>query len=73
MANSSFDIESEALNLPAEARVRLLEKLMASLEPPTPAKKQWLELANKRRADVLSGGVKMISGEGVVDRIRAKY
>jgi hypothetical protein len=40
MANSTFDLEFEVLNLPPEARVRLLEKLMASLEPPTPIPRQ---------------------------------
>lgn len=73
MSNLTFDLESEVLNLPAEARVRLLEKLMASLEPPTPAKTAWLELARKRREEVLSGKVSLVSGEGLVERIKAKY
>ncbi len=73
MSPHVFDIETEALNLPPEARVRLLEKFMASLEPPAPAKKAWVELAMKRRVEVISGNVQMLAGEGIVDRIKAKY
>jgi hypothetical protein len=73
MKPSTLDLETEVLNLPAEARVRLLEKLMLSLEPPTPAKKEWLDLAAKRRQEVLTGKVKMISSEGIVSDIKAKY
>lgn len=73
MSSPAFDLESEVLNLPAESRVRLLEKLMASLEPPTPAKAAWLELARKRREEVLSGKVSLVSGDGLVERIKAKY
>jgi hypothetical protein len=73
MATPTFDLESEVLNLPPEARARLIDKLMASLEPAVPAKKSWTELAQKRRSEVLSNDVKLVSGEGLVDRIKAKY
>jgi putative addiction module component (TIGR02574 family) len=73
MSTPVFDVESEALKLPPEARVRLLEKLMSSLQPTPPAKKAWVEAALRRREEVTSGKVQMVSGEGVVERIRAKY
>ena len=73
MPTPVFDVESEALKLPPEARVRLLEKLMSSLHPTPPAKKVWVEAAFRRREEVSLGKVKMLSGEGVVERIRAKY
>jgi Putative addiction module component len=73
MATPTFDLESEVLNLPPEARARLIDKLMASLEPEVPAKKSWTELAQKRRSEVLSNNVQLVSGEGLVDRIKAKY
>ena len=73
MSTPVFDAESEALKLPPAARVRLLEKLMSSLQPIPPAKKAWVEAALRRREEVSSGKVQMVSGEGVVERIRAKY
>jgi Putative addiction module component len=73
MSERVFDIESEALKLPPEARVRLLEKLLSSLAPPTPAKKAWIVLALKRKEEAVLGTVQMLPGEGIVEGIRAKY
>jgi putative addiction module component (TIGR02574 family) len=73
MSTPVFNVESEALKLPPEARARLLEKLMSNLQPTPPAKKAWVEAALRRREEVDSGKVQMVSGEGVVERIRAKY
>ena len=73
MSTPVFDVESEALKRPPEARVRLLQKLMSRLLPTPPAKKAWVAAALKRREEVNSGKVKTVSGEGVVERIRAKY
>ncbi len=64
MSTPVFDIESEALKLPPEARVRLLEKLMSSLQPTPLAKKAWVEAVLRRREEVTSGKVQMLSGGG---------
>jgi hypothetical protein len=65
MATHTFDLESEVLNLPPEARARLVDKLMASLQPAVPAKKSWTELAQKRRSEVLASSVQLVSGSSV--------
>ena len=65
MSNAFKDVESQALNLPDTERAELAERLVESLlEPANPsAQAAWLELAKKRRTELLSGSVKAIPGE----------
>ena len=59
------EIESNALELPADARAELAERLTGSLceDEQTPGRRAWLETARKRRDEIRSGLVKGIPGE----------
>jgi len=59
------EIESKALELPADARAELAERLTGSLceDEHTASRRAWLEAARKRRDEIRSGAVKGISGE----------
>ncbi len=75
MANVKASAMDEALSLPAEARLDLIEKLLASLNLPTQAtiNRLWAEEAERRVAEIERGKAKLIPGEKVFERIRKKY
>ena len=66
---------NEALALPADARVGLVEKLIASLNLPTQPEidKLWTEEAERRIGQIDRGEVKLVNGKKVFARIRKKY
>jgi putative addiction module component (TIGR02574 family) len=70
--NRVFD---EALSLPADARVSLVEKLLISLNlPPQPAIDQlWADEAERRVAQVDKGEVELVPGHKVFENIDKKY
>ncbi len=72
VAKKVFD---EALSLPAEARVSLVEKLLTSLNLPTQAEidRLWAEEAEQRIAQIDKGEIKLVSGQRVFSNIRKKY
>jgi len=72
VAKKVFD---EALSLPAEARVSLVEKLLTSLNLPTRPEidRMWAEEAEQRIAQIDKGEVKLIPGKRVFSNIRKKY
>ena len=72
VAKKVFD---EALSLPAEARMSLVEKLLTSLNlPPRPEIDQlWAEEAEKRIAQVDKGEKRLVSGRKVFSNIHKKY
>jgi putative addiction module component (TIGR02574 family) len=72
MPTPVHDLEAEVMSLPAEDRARLLERLIASFEPTSPAQQAWLDLALRRQSDVKAGRVAMVPGDEAVARVRAR-
>ncbi len=72
MTTTAHDLEAEVLELPAENRARILERLIASFEPQSDAQKAWMNLALRRRDEVQSGKVKMVPGDEALARVRAR-
>jgi len=70
--NRVFD---EALSLPADARVSLVEKLLMSLNlPPQPAIDQlWAEEAERRVAQIDKGEVELVPGKKVFDDLSKRH
>lgn len=66
------DVAAQALSLPPEDRAKLIERLIASFEPKSPAQAEWLKVASSRREDVRSGKVAMVPGEEALARVRAR-
>ena len=61
----------EAISLPIEIRMQLVEKLLRSLNPTQKEiDKLWAKEAEKRVEEIRSGKVKTISGEKVFKKIR---
>ncbi|MGL4462454.1 MAG: addiction module protein [Planctomycetia bacterium] len=66
------DLEAQALDLSPEDRARLVERLIASFEPKSPAQAAWMELARRRREEVKSGRLSMAPGQEALDRVKAR-
>ena len=71
----SDEIESAALALAPEARLRLAHALVRSLESvdPETIRELWIDEAERRDAEMDEGSVNGIPGEQTLARIRAKY
>lgn len=65
----------EALSLPSDERVSLVEKLLTSLNLPIQADidRLWVEEAERRVSQIERGDVKLIPGDEVFAKIRRKY
>lgn len=66
------DLAAQALSLSPEDRAKLVERLIASFEPKSPAQAAWLSTANARREDVRAGKVAMVPGDEALARVRAR-
>ncbi len=75
MATTADKILDEALSLPVDIRLGLVEKLISSLNLPTQTEidRLWADEAERRVAEIENSGVKLIPGEQVFDKIRRKY
>jgi hypothetical protein len=72
MATPVHDLEAEVLSLPAEDRARILEQLIASFEPKSPAQRAWIAQALQRRTAVQAGKSAMVPGNEALARVRAR-
>lgn len=72
MASTIDDLASQALALPPEDRAKLLEQLIASFEPKSPAQVAWLDLARTRREAVLAGTTVPVPAELALQRIQTR-
>jgi putative addiction module component (TIGR02574 family) len=72
IADKVFD---DALSLPSDARVMLVERLLKSLNLPTHAEidSLWVEEVERRVSQIDRGDVKLIPGDEVFAKIRQKY
>ncbi|MEM7586782.1 MAG: addiction module protein [Acidobacteriota bacterium] len=67
------ELETEALELPVEARSELAAKLLESLEPSdTEIQKHWIREAERRAEEMRSGRVRGEPIGSVLTRIQAK-
>jgi putative addiction module component (TIGR02574 family) len=72
MSTPVEDLAAQALCLAPEDRAKLVERLIASFEPRSPAQDAWLKAANARREDVRSGKVALVPGDAALARVRAR-
>jgi putative addiction module component (TIGR02574 family) len=65
----------EALSLPAEARMILVEKLLTSLNLPAQPEidRLWAGEAERRIAQIDKREIKLVPGEKVFSSVRKKY
>ncbi len=65
-------LEVEVLSLPPAERSRLLDRLLASLDPDPEWEEAWAQEAERREAEIAAGRSAWLPGEEVVARLRAK-
>ena len=70
-----IDLESAALELDLPSRAHLTERLLRSIENPSPAelKTLWLEEAVRRDRAIDAGKLDEISGEEVFQELKAQF
>ena len=75
MATTNDRVIEEALSLPADVRLSLVEKLLTSLNLPIDEEidRLWAEEAERRVSQIEEGKIKLVPGEEVFTRIRAKH
>lgn len=68
-------VVQEVLELPAEVRINLVDKILLSLNLPMrpDIDKIWSEEAERRVGEIDRGEVELIPGEEVFAKIRQKY
>ena len=65
-------LEAEVLNLPPAERSRLLDRLLASLDPDREWEDAWAQEVDRREAEIAAGRAAWLPGKEVVARLRAK-
>jgi putative addiction module component (TIGR02574 family) len=75
MTTVADKVLNEALALPADARIGLVEKLLTSLNLPIQPEIEhlWAEEAEQRFSQIQYGEAKLVPGERVFNEIRQKY
>jgi putative addiction module component (TIGR02574 family) len=75
MPTATDRVVDEALELPADARIGLVDRILASLNLPTQPEidRLWAEEAERRVAEIDAGKVELVPGEEVFSKIRRKY
>ena len=75
MPSIAEKVIDEALSLPADVRIDLVEKLLSSLNLPMQPEidRLWAEEAERRVAQIERDEMELIPGEKVFERIRQKH
>lgn len=75
MTRATDRVTKDALSLPADARLSLVEKLLRSLNLPVQKgiERLWAEEAERRVSQIETGKAKLIPGEEVFAKTRAKH
>ena len=75
MVTLSDKVIEDVLSLPADQRINLADRILASLNPPTDPEIDglWAVEAERRIKEIEEGTVKLIPGEDVFSRIHQKF
>ena len=75
MPTTNYRVIDEALSLPSNVRLSLVERLLTSLNLPIDEEinRLWAEEAERRVSQIEEGKAKLIHGEEVLAKIRAKH
>lgn len=68
------DLITEAMSLPVEERIIIVDSLLKSLNPPeSEIDKKWAAVAKQRLEEMRSGETKAVPGEDVFNKIWNKF
>jgi putative addiction module component (TIGR02574 family) len=66
-------LEQEVLKLPAEARARLAERIISSLDDEAEIELEWLQEVRRRDAELDSGALAAIPMEDALTSVRTRF
>jgi len=70
----SEELIKEVEALPIEERLKIVDSLLRSLNPPdSEIDRQWIAEARRRRDEIRSGKVQPVPGEQVMQRLRDRF
>ncbi len=70
---NTTELINEAASLPLEERARLVDSLLQTLNPvEETAATAWLALARRRLGEIDSGGVDLVPGAEVFEKVRRR-
>jgi putative addiction module component (TIGR02574 family) len=71
---SAKTVEEKALELPAQERAKLAERLLESLDdlPERDVEALWLEVAERRAKEIDDGSVELVTPEELDRRVKAR-
>ena len=68
------DLIAEAVDLPVEERVIVVDSILKSLNPPESAiDKKWVTVAKQRLKELRSGEIEAVPGDDVFQKMWAKF
>ncbi|MFP4030484.1 MAG: addiction module protein [Desulfococcaceae bacterium] len=75
METESNRIVEQALSLPADVRLRLVDALLESLNLPAESEidRLWAEEAERRVAELEAGTARTVPAEEVLEKLKEKY
>ncbi|MBM4039170.1 MAG: addiction module protein [Planctomycetes bacterium] len=75
MVKTEAALTDDALSLPVEARIRLVDRLLQSLNSPTQneIEEAWAKEVDRRIAQIERGEAKLVPAEEVFAKLRRKY
>ena len=75
MPTAAEKVAQDAMDLPVEARIELVDRILASLNLPTRPEiaRLWAEEAERRVGEIDRGEVELVPGEEVFAKIRRKH
>ena len=70
----SEEIIREAESLPVDGRLKVVNSLLRSLNPPEPEiDRRWIAEAGRRLGEIRSGKVQPVAGARVIQRLRERF
>jgi putative addiction module component (TIGR02574 family) len=66
-------LEAEALLLTRDARARLIERLIASLDVDPDVEEAWAVEVERRQAEIVSGNVSLVPGPETLTKLKAEF
>ena len=66
-------LEAEALLLTRDARARLIERLIASLDVDPDVEEAWAVEVERRQAEIESGTVSMVPGPETLAKLKTEF
>lgn len=73
MSTTVEELEAEVLQLPAEIRARLVERLIASLDVDPEVEEAWATEIERRNSEIERGAISLLPGAETLAKLKAEF